>query len=419
MDLSELMKNDEFALLDMQRQLHVKQLQIESLLEVTKSINNNLKIESLFSIYEFILSSQLGVREFVLYLHNDVIWERKLLFGFNEEYFVDIIFSQSILNIKSNKVLKNERFGIPNPFEVIVPVYHKEKPLAFLLIGDVNIFDNDSLEEKLKFIQTITNVIVVAIENKRLFKNTLEAEKISREMQLAAKMQTSLIPKDLPNNNEVKLAGVYKPHRSIGGDYYDCIRLNKEGKYIFCIADISGKGAPAALLMANFQAVLRTLVIEKNDLVSLVTSLNKRVVDISNGEKFITLFIGLYCPQTRKLEYINAGHNPSILYDNKEVKFLESGCTILGIFDDLPSIQVGEVTVPENAILINYTDGLTDTLNDQKHFFDTDKLVYFIQKNHHLKVKAFNDALINFVEIFKGAQEYSDDISILTCRFTS
>src|ERR1019366_3106072 len=122
---------------------------------------------------------------------------------------------------------------------------------------------------------------------------------------------------------------------------------------------ISGKGIPAALLMANFQANLRTLITRKYQLPQSIDILNGKVGEITKGEKFITLFIATYNCQTRILTYVNAGHNPSILYNKGDVQLLDQGCTILGMFDTLPYINFGEVKIEPGSLIVNYTDGLS------------------------------------------------------------
>ena len=144
-------------------------------------------------------------------------------------------------------------------FEIIIPVFHKSKPLAYLLIGDLE----DKVEvspaiKHLNFVQTITNIIVVAIENKKLAKKSILQAALKKEMEFASQMQSMLFPSILPNDAQLNAAAFYLPQQEVGGDYYDFIWLNAN-EFAFCVADVSGKGVPAALLMSNFQANLRVL----------------------------------------------------------------------------------------------------------------------------------------------------------------
>lgn len=410
-----LATTDEFQLMDLERQLHVKNLQIESLLEVTKAINNNLSYASLFKIYEFILRAQLGVEQFALYIKKDDNWERSILFGYQENEVEEVNVEEELTQFRKPTNIEDSNLKTASQYKIVVPVQHKSIPLAYILLGDISLYDNEKIEQKLKFIQTITNVIVVAIENKRLFNQQIENEKLQKELELAANMQALLIPDMLPDNDFIVMNGIYKPHRTIGGDYYDYIKIN-EDEFMFCIADISGKGAAAAILMANFQAVLKTLVSEKHGMIPLVYKLNQRVLEITKGEKFITLFLAFYNIRTKTLRYVNAGHNPSIVIHEDHVETLDKGCTILGMFEELPGISFGEVKIKPNSLIINYTDGLTDTQNDTNELFEIEHLIAFGKKNINAHPKDFNRDLLLKLENFKGNQEYVDDISLLSCR---
>ncbi len=301
-------------------------------------------------------------------------------------------------------------------FDIIIPVYHKDSPLAYAVISEMETSEAGSLQAKLNFIQTITNIVAVAIENKRLFKSQLSQEVEKRELEMAAEMQSMLMPSSLPNNDKMQVAGFYQPHRHIGGDYYDFIEMD-EHQVAFCIADVSGKGVAAGFLMANFQANLRTLINKEFPLDQLVDLLNFRVREITQGEKYITFFIGIFNLNNRKLSYVNAGHTPSILHDGRKTELLETGCTILGVFDELPSVEIGEVFVEENAMILNYTDGLIDIENPEGKMFGFENLINLTERCYDLTPEEMNLSILKYVDDFKGEAEYPDDISILSCRF--
>jgi phosphoserine phosphatase RsbU/P len=398
----------------LERLLTVKQLQINSLLEVSQAINNNFSTSALFRIYEFILRAQMGIQRLLVFIKNDK-WDCVCNSGVSDsfrEINVDIDLS-SFRNIATINVSRNEKL---KEFDVIIPVLHKDTPLAYVLIGDLKTDDNDSLEEKLKFIQTITNIVIVAVENKKLFNNQIQQEVMRKELEFAAKMQSMLIPSDLPNNSVIEMASVYLPHHEIGGEYYDCLEIS-ETELLFCIGDISGKGIAAALLMANFQANLRGEVSKLDNLGEFVQYLNVKVNQITKGEKFITLFIGVYNSETRILRYVNAGHNPPLLLKDGAITELDKGCTLLGMFEALPVMRIGKERIPEGGVLINYTDGLIDFENGKGEYFSQERLESFLISNGELKMEDFNKGLLKYVSDFKGEGLFIDDITILSCRF--
>ncbi|MBK7219769.1 MAG: hypothetical protein IPH94_00070 [Saprospiraceae bacterium] len=147
--------------------------------------------------------------------------------------------------ITSHKRLYTIKVDDPEPlrdFDIIIPVFHKDHPIAYSLIGGIK--DKDDLFNKIQFITTITNIIAVAIENKRLFKRQLEQEKYKTELLLAQDVQSMLIPDSLPSNDRYAISKIYKPHYNVGGDYIDYIKYD-EDRFAICIADISGKGVAA------------------------------------------------------------------------------------------------------------------------------------------------------------------------------
>lgn len=389
--------------------------QLYALLQVTRAINNNFSAADLFSIYEYILQTQLGFTKFA-YCSFDEIWRWQFSLGATHETRY-IRPEEDLMGFEELTYLKDTDNPQLMNFDVVVPVQHKKQALAFLLIGELK-FDQMKEErlQDLEFVQTICNIISVAIENKRLFKDNIQQEMFKRELEMAREVQAMLIPSALPNDEHFDFAAFYKPMRQVGGDYYDFLYLN-EDTVLFCVADVSGKGISAAILMANFQAYLRAMASTQPDLGELVVSLNEKVAQSAKGEKFITMFIASYCISERKLIYVNAGHNPPVLHHKNGNESLTLGTTGLGMLETLYRLDVGTIVVPEESLLICYTDGLVEQENDSGSDFGVEHLIEFIEENPDLKSDEFNKTLIDHFISFKGDQPYVDDIALLTCRF--
>lgn len=400
------------------QKLKLKDFKLTSLLEVTKAINKNLSTKELLGIYKSILSNDLSIEKIVLFIKNNE-WQCLLNSGIEKPEQIDAL-KEKALEFSSISVIQSSEEDVLNGFDVIVPVIDNKKPIAYLLIGDLEEEDELTMSPIIKhlpFIQTITNFIAVAIENKRLFQDSLQQEVFKKELEVAAQMQTMLIPSSFPKNLFVEVEGYYQPHDQVGGDYYDYL-FTANGKFVFCISDISGKGIPAGLLMSNFQANLRAI-IKYNDfsLEKVVTELNKKVLDNTKGEKFITFFIGKYDPENRELEYINAGHNPPILYDGHKVKYLTKGCTILGMFDEMPSIESDVELIKPNSLLLSFTDGVPELENEKLEMYETGGLENILKSNFELEVGEINRTIIKSLEEFKGSMSYPDDTALLCTRF--
>ncbi len=398
----------------LEKDLNLKQLQIKSLLNITQAINENVPAEGLFSMYESFLGWEMGVTKMALFINENGTWHCKSYIKVDGDELLDRGVIKEAKKIKRLTTVKNKNFDILGEFDIVVPVYHKSEPLSFALIGGIR--NRDDLYDKLQFITTITNIITVAIENKRLFNQQLEQEKYQKEIELASEVQKMLIPEGMPQSDFFEIATIYKPHYNVGGDYIDCMHLRK-GEFLLCIADISGKGVSAALLMANFQALIHSLVNKHKDLLSLVQEVNQSVNKITRGDKFLTFFIAKISKKTRKMQYINAGHFPPYLVLGDTEKRLEKGTTVIGAFEELPFLEQGEEKIEHGMCLFSFTDGLTDIINDKDKYFGEDMVSAFLQKHQGLSADMMNKTLLAELDHFRGEESLPDDIAVLTCKF--
>jgi sigma-B regulation protein RsbU (phosphoserine phosphatase) len=399
----------------LQEKLQLKTIQLNALLEITQAINSNLSSKSLLELFANVLRDELGVNRMAIFTNFDK-WLCSAAYGVDDAV-IDSITEPILLEFKHISHLKNKKSPFSSVFQTVIPVYHKSNPLAVCFLGNAGNLKGETEEERLNFIQIIINIISVAIENKKLFKDQLAQQGIKKELELAGKMQTMLIPESLPSNEFMEMDALYMPHLDIGGDYYDYLQLN-EDEYMFCLGDISGHGIAAALLMANFQASLRSLIMQQDSLKDFISLFNTKINEITRGEKFITLFLARYNTYNRKLHFINAGHTPPVFMNKDGIQLLEKGSTILGMFEKLPSIHVGEISIAPNDFLFCYTDGLTELENEQGEQYGIDRLSEYVKKHHHLSVVDFNKKMLDEIVRYKGNKLiFNDDVSFLTTRF--
>ena len=400
--------------------LELNEFKLNSLLEITKGINNNFSIEKLLKIYEYILREQLGISRLILYNYDQKEWTCLLRYGAKGRAR-KINIQQDLIHIKEITVIESSSIASLNSFDIVIPIYHKNKPLSYLLIGDLN---EDAIKisptiKHMPFIQTLTNIIIVAIENKRFANESILQERTNKELEVASEMQRLLFPATLPSNNRVDVAARYETQQLVGGDYYDFIKINNQ-EYVFCIADVSGKGISAALLMSNFQANLKANVKYNHGnltLIDLVHQLNSDVNSAAQGEKFITFFIGYYNCTNRTLKYVNAGHNYPILSSGNDFKLLNKGCIGLGMFEKLPKVEMEELIIKPNDILVCYTDGLVELENDEGEQFETERLHEIIRHNFNLSMKNVDKIIFHELDRFKLDSDFLDDSALLSCRF--
>jgi sigma-B regulation protein RsbU (phosphoserine phosphatase) len=395
------------------RLLLKRQSELNSLLEVTRAINKNTSTPVLIQMLEVILQNylQVGMFRFLIEKENTYACISK----YGGEIEQTSVLSRACLTlrkIKSPTPLTGSTDATLRKYDYFIPIYHKGKAVAFALVGEFST-TGEMLDNDLNFIQTMINVVVVALENKKLFRERLQAERFQREMELAAEVQNMLVPLRVYKDHSVEIGAKYLPHQNIGGDYFDFIRLN-DHEILWCIADVSGKGISAALLMANFQASLHAWAAVEDDLTNIIDRLNQKVVSNTQGERFITLFLAKYNEHTRKLNYINAGHNATILYSDGEAIPLKLGTTMIGAFDQLPFLNEGEIDIEPGSLLVNYTDGLLDfELNDKP--WDEELLIDFVIKNGDLSPDKFNQNLLDHLN-FSIKGKAIDDITLFTMR---
>jgi len=396
------------------RLLLKRQTELNALLEITQAINKDTRTPVLIQMLQVILKSYLQVGKLRFLIEKDNSYVLLSKYGGSIEQ-VGVLHKACLkLNkVKTIAALASHEDPLLSGYDYFIPIYHKKKALAFALIGDFNP-SAELLNNDLNFIQTVINVIVVALENKKLFRERLLSERFQREMELAVEVQNMLIPLKTYKDKSVEVGARYIPHQNIGGDYFDFIRLN-DHEFLWCIADVSGKGISAALLMANFQASLHAWSAVEDDLTTVIERLNKVVIHNTKGERFITLFLAKYNENTRKLNYINAGHNPTILYSEGDTTTLKLGTTMIGVFDELPFINQGEVDIDPGTLIVNYTDGLMDHEHPGAQSWEEDNLLEFVKEYGHLPAEEFNQLLMNHIDmVIKGKP--IDDVTLLTLR---
>lgn len=406
------MELQQVKLTELQQQLDLKNVQLDAVLQLTQAINYNFSNAALFEIYGYLLSTELRIGRFMLYIEEGQ-WRKYGSKGLNTEHYPTK--PDHLAGCQQIKWL-DAQAKLPFPgFEVLIPVVYKQQPLAYVLIGGFD-WPQENQKELFQYVQAVSNILAVSNENRKLFQQQIQQQKIQQELSLAAQMQGLLIPNALPHDAHLEMAAVYLPHRDVGGDYYDVVKF-ETGELVFCVADVSGKGIPAALLMSNFQANLRALIHFHPNLRKLIAALNKAVLNITKGDKFITMFIGKLDPITGLLKYINAGHVPPLLLRAGELTELKEGTTILGMFEDLPFLHVGKLQLEPGDVLLTYTDGVTEASDYRGRAFDIKQLGGILAPHAAESLQAANQRFLDALIKFKGDRSFADDLTVLSLRY--
>lgn len=404
-----------------QNRLKLTTFKLNALLGMAQAISAELKTEEILDRFRIILNDDLGIDRILLFKKEETSWDLLLNSNCPEKTIEQISVERDLLPFQEITFVGAAENPALLELDIIIPVVQNNVAVGYVLIGDTNEYEKgvSATIRHLNFVQTLSIIIFVAIENLRLFHKSLQQEAMRKELELASKMQNMLIPtpESMPKYENISISSYYNPHYEVGGDYYDVIHLSDK-ELGFCIADVSGKGISAALLMSNFQANLRALFSAEIPLTTLIEKLNERVMATAKGEKFITMFIGRFNIEKHHLEYINAGHNPPAIFNKitKQISFLSSGCVGLGMLDEIPVMNLGSILINQPTKLICYTDGLVESVRNEKVEYNTRILEDFI-----VIPDSINESIKKIAEARgvngKGESLIFDDISILGFEF--
>ncbi len=391
-----------------------KTLELNALLEVTQAINNNLPEESLYKIYHFTMLADLKVKRLALFVEDEK-WQSKVFFGVPND-FEENVSLDKFVSIKETIPIGRDK-SESKYFDLVIPIRHKDRLLAIVMVGGLAEVGLGQWEKSsTNFLEALTNIILVAIENKKLARHQLEQESFRKELEIAKQVQQFLFPKSLPHTDQLIIDAVYQPHQNVGGDYYDFVQI-EDDKFLVCIADVSGKGIPAALMMSNFQASLRTMISQSDDLELIVRELNYQLNYSGNGEIFITFFVAIYDSINKQLNYINCGHNPPLMTcENGGIELLEKGTTILGMFDPLPFLEEGVLTDLKQFDLFCYTDGLNEAINEKEEEFGEANINRVVHENLGINPEELNQLMLKEVENFRNNTPYRDDVTLVSVK---
>jgi phosphoserine phosphatase RsbU/P len=252
----------------------------------------------------------------------------------------------------------------------------------------------------------------------RLIDEQKQLQRLENEISIAREVQDQLFPRHLPQVAGVEIEAICKAARSVSGDYYDFIQLSPT-QLAIVIADISGKGISAALLMASLQAALRSQLLtpgnENLSTAELADRLNKHLVRNTADDRFATFFLAIYDTALRKLRYTNAGHLPGFcLADGKSIRLHEGGI-VLGVIEEYPFVQ-DTVDVPRDAVIIGYSDGLIEPENDYGEQFGISRLEAAAQRVRQGTPRKIAESLMTAAEEWSSAPEQADDMTVVVAK---
>jgi sigma-B regulation protein RsbU (phosphoserine phosphatase) len=404
----------------LRRQLLLKQFELDTVLGVAHDMTaRDHTVDELYHMLRLTLQGQRNVVQLLLFAREDDTFRVRVALGRDQAEAECLTLPAPLANedIRQPRAVEDFNLGPDwDRYELLIPILRQHQPAAYVFVGGLR-HDYDR-QQLIPFLGSLANTLLGAVENRRLQSQRVLDAAVRKEIEIAQEVQAMLFPQHLPNDADLAMERSYVPHTEIGGDYYDVVTID-DNRLLLCVADVSGKGVPASLLMSNFQAGLRTLLRQGAELATIVSELNHLLFRNSGGEKFITAFLGIYDRRTRRLQYVNAGHNdPILLCDHGQAQPLSTGTVMLGIMEELPMLRVGEVSIEPHSLLLLYTDGLTEVFDEQGNEFGEVGVLRVLEQNRYLPLAKVHRELLDRIEAFSAhGDQFADDITILSCRF--
>jgi len=318
-----------------------------------------------------------------------------------------------------NEIYNDARFKfteeIEIPFKTLlsVPILFKGK-----MIGALTVFNKKSKKGFSSDDQRLLSIIAAqsasVIENARLLQQEQELLRLEEEYRMAKEIQLNILPKTIPSVIGYDISAINISAKDVGGDYYDFIKLS-EDRIAFCLGDITGKGMPAAMLMANLQATLRGQTLMQKSICENIKNSNLLLLNSTAENKFATLFFAELNHVNHKLTYCNAGHEAPIIHSSNDIIRLDKGGLLLGCFD-FAEYECTEKQFEPGEVLLIFSDGITEAMNEKEEEFGVERLITILKVNSNLSSEDIVDNIISEVRSHSSKVEQSDDITLIVVK---
>ncbi len=337
--------------------------------------------------------------------------------------------SQSIINMAINKhssllisdVQEDSRFKAQDSIlkmniksAMCVPLYDNREIIGLLYTDRISLMKQFA-DDDLELLTLLSNLAAVKIENSRHIEREKEKEQMEKQLELAAQVQRDFLPKKNPECKQFEIAGVNIPCYQVGGDYFDFIDIDKD-RIGVTIADVSGKGVSAALLMAQLRASLHTQVSPSYNMIEMADKLNALVHGSTASNTYITFFFGELNKKTGELSYINAGHIPPILLNKKGLIMRLDTCGFcLGMFPTV-DYEVKTLSLEKGDTALFFTDGFTECRNKNNEDYTEERLTKLLKKHHKLHTENMLDKIFDEVNAYTSETEQMDDMTLVIIK---
>jgi sigma-B regulation protein RsbU (phosphoserine phosphatase) len=400
------------------RELDSKVNQLSSLFDLSKEFSGILEIEMVGKLLVYSIIGQMLVSKYAVLTcdenSNCTILDSKFDYKLLEEALNEYSASQITEVVKGKKLEVDFSSFSKLGVELLIPMIIKGKSKGLILLGP-RISRQSYSRSDIEFVSSVGSLAIISIENAKLFKEAVEKQRMEKDLELARSIQKNLLPNKIPKLKNFEIAAFNESARQVGGDYYDVIKLNDE-KTLVAIADVSGKGVQAALMMANLQAFLKSISKQNIALDEATNLINDLVSENTMMGNFITFFWAVLNEKEKKVTFVNAGHNPPLLIRNGEIKKMKKGGMILGVMETtIPYEATNIIVEPEDAIIL-FTDGVTEAMNTLNQEYTDERLEELAKLNSSKSADELLKVIRHDVLEFTQNAEQSDDLTALVIK---
>lgn len=394
-------------------------LLLRSLFEVSRDFTGVVTEDTILRLTSLRLMGQLMTSCFALILDPTFGMETVIVNRSDAQYLSELY--PAALNLKSasrtsdldeNDPLR-ETFLQHNVGMAAPMVLHGNHVGALVVCGKLT--GQEYTTDECSFLESVASIVITALENQRLDRDRRERERLENELDIAADIQSGLLPLELPATPGLDIAASMVTSRRIGGDYYDVLPLDV-ARVMIAIADVAGKGVPAALLMANVQAALNVMAPLDLPLPLLMERMNHLVCGNTEPDVFVTMFVAVINMEEHRIDYVNAGHNPPLLVRDGHCESLRTGGVLIGVVPDAPPYKQGTHDLRAGDALVLYTDGVTEATDSARSEFGADRLEAWLANNAFKSAASIVDALRTELTSYRASETPDDDTSLLVVK---
>lgn len=402
------------------RMLDRKVYELNTLFDLSKDFNMMVDREEIIRVFKFAMLGQMLIRKFFFVLEyegeREVVARSGIRRNLSSREMDTLYGLEDELTEVGPELREEVPFLEENEIEAVIGLQFQNERAALVGVGARANEESYSASDY-QFLRSLGNLALLSIQKTYLLEERIEKERLEEELNIAKSIQQGLLPDPIPTSDKLDIAAANISSYQVGGDYYDILET-PDGHLLFAIGDVTGKGIPAALLMANLQAMLHVLLPVDITLSQASDRVNDIIYRNTPSDKFITFFWGIFNPDESTFRYVNAGHNSPIWLreGSDEVTELTEGGLILGAMPTMQPYEEKTVSLSPGDLLVFYTDGVTEAMNPNgDEEYGEQRLLDCVLANRDKSASELLDAIVEDVNDFSENIQY-DDITLIVFR---